>query len=70
MHLTRLRAARNLAFLTQRELAAKAGLTQATIARLESGRQAARPTTARRLAEALYVEPRELIADRTEGAAK
>jgi len=67
MHLTRLREARNLAFLTQRELAEKAGMTQATIARLETGQTKARPTTTRRLAQALGIEPKELIATKAEG---
>ena len=67
MQLIRLRELRKLAFLSQRELAEKAGLTQASIARLESGKHFARPSTSRRLATALGVDPRELVATRSEG---
>ncbi len=58
----RLRQLRREAFLTQRELAERAGLTQATVARLEAGTHRARPTTIRRLAAALGVQPAELCA--------
>jgi transcriptional regulator with XRE-family HTH domain len=67
MELIRLRELRNLAFLTQRELAERAGLTQASVARLETGKHRARPSTARRLAAALGVEPKDLVVERTEG---
>jgi transcriptional regulator with XRE-family HTH domain len=67
MELTRLRELRDSAFLTQRELAERAGLTQASVARLETGKHRARPTTARRLAAALGVEPKELVAPRPRG---
>jgi transcriptional regulator with XRE-family HTH domain len=66
MHLIRLRDLRLNAFLTQRELAEKAGLTQATIVRLERGQRLARPSTARRIADALGVEPRALVAPAAE----
>ena len=46
--------------LTQRELAAKAGLTQATVQRIETGATKARISTVRRLAEALGVPAAEL----------
>ena len=58
--LTRLRTIRERAALTQRELAASAGTTQATIARLERGEEG-RPTTARKLARALRVRPADLM---------
>jgi transcriptional regulator with XRE-family HTH domain len=61
MELPGLRAARLRRLLTQRELAATAGLTQATVQRIETGQQRARISTVRRLAEALGVDPRELI---------
>jgi transcriptional regulator with XRE-family HTH domain len=56
-----LRRLRRGAALSQHELAARAGTTQETISRLERGHHAARGSTLRRLAEALGVEPRELI---------
>ena len=47
--------------LTQRELAQRVGVTYATIARIETGKQEARPTTLRKIAAALGVQPAELI---------
>ena len=47
MDVPNLRELRRWAFLSQRELAARAGLTQATVARLETGKHRARPTTIR-----------------------
>ncbi len=67
MLLIHLRELRTLAFLSQRELAEKAGLTQATIVRLERGQTRARPTTSRRIASALGVQPKELIAPNVQG---
>ena len=43
-----------------RALAAKAGVAQRTIVEAEAGRQAPRPTTMRRLADALRVDPMEI----------
>ncbi|MFQ5875159.1 MAG: helix-turn-helix domain-containing protein [Dehalococcoidia bacterium] len=57
----RLRAIRESQFLTQRELAAKAGLGIATIVRVEKGQQAPTFRTIKRLAAALGVEPAELV---------
>jgi transcriptional regulator with XRE-family HTH domain len=57
-HLRRLR--RRAAF-SQKELAERAGTTQETISRLERGHHSARGSTLRRLAEALGVEPHELM---------
>ena len=56
-----LRRLRRLAALSQQELAQRAGTTQETISRLERGHHHARGSTLRRLAEALAVEPRELM---------
>jgi predicted transcriptional regulator len=56
--LTRLREDR---VLSQRDLARMAGLAQGTIWRLENGFSEAHPSTIRKLAEALGVEPRELV---------
>lgn len=47
--------------LSQAELAKATGVHTATISRLETGRTGARPSTLRRLAEALGVEPRVLL---------
>ncbi len=47
--------------LTQKELAAKAGLTVAALSRIERNNAEPRPTTRRKLAEALGVDPSELI---------
>jgi transcriptional regulator with XRE-family HTH domain len=58
-----LRRARESRLLTQRELAAKAGIAQATVVRLENQQQPAQFRTVRKLAEALGVEPRELMGE-------
>ena len=47
--------------LTQEELANKAGLTVAALSRIERNNAEPRPTTRRKLAEALGVYPSELI---------
>ena len=47
--------------ITQDELAAKAGLTRAALSRIESGQAEPRPSTVRRLAQALRVEPDALM---------
>lgn len=57
----RLRALREDRLMTQAELAARCGLTTATVSRLEKGRHRARPSTVRRVAEALGVEPKTLV---------
>lgn len=63
MQVSRLRDLRLRAFLTQRELAAKAGMSHATIVRLELGQHQAAISTVRKLAAALGVEPSELLAN-------
>ena len=55
-----LRAIRAKKFLTQRELAEKAGVTTTTVSRLETGSDGAF-STIRKLAAALDVEPQELV---------
>ncbi len=55
MQIPRLRAIRESRTLTQRELAEKAGITHATISRIENG-QSARVSTVRKLVEALDCE--------------
>lgn len=59
--LTRLKAIRTDRALSQRELAARAGVTQATIVNAEKNGTDVRPSTQRKLAEALGVHPRELM---------
>jgi DNA-binding XRE family transcriptional regulator len=59
--LTRLRALRERKVLTQQELADKAGITRATLSRLEAGAQNPYPSTIRKLASALSVEPETLM---------
>jgi transcriptional regulator with XRE-family HTH domain len=61
MRLTRLRELRQRAFLTQVELGERAGMSEATVNRLESGKHDARISTVRKLAAALGVEPSELV---------
>ncbi len=56
--LKRLRAERALSL---RELGARSGVAFDTIGRLELGKQDARPRTVRALAEALGVEPKNLM---------
>jgi transcriptional regulator with XRE-family HTH domain len=57
----RLRHLREDMVLSQRELAHMAGIAQGTVWRLENGFPEARPSTIRKLAEILGVEPKELV---------
>ena len=52
---------RTLNALTQVELAERADLTTAAVARIERDEAEPRPSTLRKLAEALNVQPRDLI---------
>ncbi len=61
MNMQRLRELRKDKVLSMRELEEIAGVSYNTIWRLEAGRQGAHPKTIRKLAEALGVEPRELV---------
>lgn len=56
----RLREWRERRALTQNQLAEKAGVSRATVVRLEKGYSAV-PPTLRKLADALGVDPAELI---------
>ena len=57
-----LRRLRNERLLSQRELAEKAGLSPTTILKLEAGRvEESHPRTARKLVQALGVDPSELL---------
>lgn len=58
-----LRKLRSRNALTQDELAAKANLTTAAVARIERNEAEPRPTTLRKLADALGVEPADLLED-------
>jgi transcriptional regulator with XRE-family HTH domain len=55
------RELRTLAALTQEELANRAGITATALSRIERDEAEPRPSTLRKLATALGVEPRELI---------
>ena len=57
----RLKELRRERVLSLRELEQMSGVSYNTIWRLEDGRQGAHPRTLRKLAEALGVEPKELI---------
>ena len=59
--LSRLRSVRERKALTQRELATRAGVSHVTIAHIETGQTEPYPTTVRKIALALGVEPHELM---------
>jgi transcriptional regulator with XRE-family HTH domain len=58
---SRLRRLRRERALSQRDLTRITGIAFDTISRLETGKQRAQPRTIRKLADALGVEPRELM---------
>jgi transcriptional regulator with XRE-family HTH domain len=60
----KLRQVRDERLLSQRELAEAAGLSPTTILKLEASRvEDPHPRTVRKLAAALKVEPRDILAD-------
>jgi len=61
VNVKRLKELRRERVLSLRELEERSGVSYNTIWRLEDGRQGAHPRTIRRLAEALGVEPGQLI---------
>src|SRR5688572_13490324 len=61
--LTRLKLIRQRKALTQQQLADKAKVNRVTVARLEGGHDEPFPTTVRKLADALDVQPEELMAE-------
>jgi transcriptional regulator with XRE-family HTH domain len=63
----RLRRVRRAHALSQRDLSRMTGIAFDTISRLETGKQRAQPRTIRRLADALGVEPRELMKGENDG---
>ena len=57
MDLPHLRGLRERAVLSQEQLAERSGVARDTISKLETGRRKAYPTTIRKLAAGLEVEP-------------
>ena len=57
MDLPHLRGLRQQAVLSQEQLAERSGVARDTISKLETGRRKAYPTTIRKLAAGLEVEP-------------
>jgi transcriptional regulator with XRE-family HTH domain len=55
-----LKELREHAALSQMDLAERSGVSRATIAGLETGERPARPSTRRKIADALGIEPHEL----------
>src|SRR4051812_5183614 len=61
VRLTRLKDVRQRKALTQQQLAERAGVNRVTIARIEGGKDEPFPTTVRKVADALGVEPEDLL---------
>ena len=61
MDLPHLRGLRQRAVLSQEQLAERSGVARDTISKLETGRRRAYPTTIRKLAAGLAVEPGLLL---------
>ena len=61
VNVERLKELRRERVLSLRELEEKSGVSSNTIWRIEDGRQGAHPRTVRKLADALGVEPSELL---------
>jgi HTH-type transcriptional regulator, competence development regulator len=61
VNVERLKELRRVRVLSLRELEDRSGVSYNTIWRIEDGRQGAHPRTVRKLAEALGVQPSELI---------
>ena len=57
----KLRKLRRERALSQQDIERATGISQATLSDLEQGKRGARASTLRKLAEALGVEPRELM---------
>jgi transcriptional regulator with XRE-family HTH domain len=57
----RLKEWRTRRVMTQKDLAEKSGVAETVISRIESGLQKPRPSTIRKLAEALGIKPEELL---------
>lgn len=63
----RLRRLRQERALSLRDLTRKSGVAYDTISKLETGKREAQPRTLRKLAEALGVEPKELMKGESDG---
>ncbi len=63
----RLRELRRLKVLSMRELEERSGVSYNTIWRLETGKTGAQPRTIRKIAEALGVDPSELVREAENG---
>jgi transcriptional regulator with XRE-family HTH domain len=61
MDLSHLRDFRRRAVMSQEDLAAKSGVARDTISKLETGQRGAYPSTIRKLAAGLDVEPHMLV---------
>jgi transcriptional regulator with XRE-family HTH domain len=61
MDLPHLRNLRRRAVMSQEDLAEKSGVARDTISKLESGQRGAYPSTIRKLAAGLDMEPRMLL---------
>ncbi|HZF56899.1 MAG TPA: helix-turn-helix transcriptional regulator [Rubrobacter sp.] len=61
MDLPRLRLVRQGAVMSQEELAERSGVARDTISKLETGRRGAYPSTIRKLAASLDVQPQMLM---------
>ena len=61
MDLPRLRRIRQGAVMSQEELAERSGVARDTISKLETGRRGAYPSTIRKLAAGLEVQPQLLV---------
>lgn len=61
----KLRRLRRERALSQQDLERMTGVSQATLSDLEQGKREARASTLRKLAEALGVEPKELMKEST-----
>jgi transcriptional regulator with XRE-family HTH domain len=61
VNVERLKELRRERVLSLRELEERSGVSYNTIWRIEDGRQGAHPRTVRKLADALGIEPSELI---------
>jgi transcriptional regulator with XRE-family HTH domain len=69
VRLTRLKDVRQRKALTQQQLADRAGVNRVTIARIEGGKDEPFPTTVRKVADALGIDPEELLEPVVEKAA-
>ena len=64
MDVSPLRRLRQQAVMSQQQLADESGVARDTISKLETGQRRAYPTTIRKLAASLGVEPQKLVEDR------